>query len=101
MLIAETAYPFTLQWADWTNNIVGLENQLIPDYPATPDGQKSYVLAIKAMMKTSAYGQGFSYWGGEWIAFHGDQATDGSTFENQALYDFSHNALPAMQAFSE
>jgi len=25
--VAETAYPFTLDWNDWTNNIVGLFNQ--------------------------------------------------------------------------
>ncbi|WP_366837396.1 glycosyl hydrolase 53 family protein [Lutibacter sp.] len=26
IVIAETAYPFTLDWNDWTNNIVGLED---------------------------------------------------------------------------
>jgi len=25
--VAETAYPFTLDWNDWTNNQVGLSNQ--------------------------------------------------------------------------
>jgi arabinogalactan endo-1,4-beta-galactosidase len=25
--VAETAYPFTLDWNDWTNNLVGLSNQ--------------------------------------------------------------------------
>jgi hypothetical protein len=25
--VAETTYPFTLDWNDWTNNLVGLSNQ--------------------------------------------------------------------------
>jgi hypothetical protein len=25
--VAETAYPLTLDWNDWTNNLVGLSNQ--------------------------------------------------------------------------
>jgi hypothetical protein len=25
--VDETAYPFTLDWNDWTNNLVGLSNQ--------------------------------------------------------------------------
>jgi arabinogalactan endo-1,4-beta-galactosidase len=100
VVIAETAYPFTLGYNDWTNNIVGTQDQLIAGYPATPDGQKSYMLAIKNLVKTSNYGIGFSYWGGEWISFKGGEAKDGSTFENQALYDFSNKALPVFQAFS-
>jgi len=101
VLIAETAYPFTLSWNDWTNNIVGLDSQLVPGYPATAEGQKNYVLAIKALVKQNTYGLGFCYWGGEWISFHGSQATNGSTFENQALWDFSNNSLSAMDAFSQ
>jgi arabinogalactan endo-1,4-beta-galactosidase len=101
VLIAETAYPFTLTWNDWTNNIVGLDNQLIPAFPASNSGQKSFVLAIKNALKQSSHGQGFCYWGGEWIAFRGTQATNGSSFENQALWDFSNNSLPVMDAFSQ
>lgn len=100
VLIAETAYPFTLGYNDWTNNIVGLDSQLISGYAATPEGQKNYMLAIKDLVKTSNSGIGFSYWGGEWIAFKGNQATNGSTFENQALYDFSNKSLPVFQVFN-
>ncbi|OUD37073.1 glycosyl hydrolase 53 family protein [Flavobacterium sp. FPG59] len=100
VIIAETAYPFTLSWNDWTNNIMGLESQLISGFPATPEGQKSFVLAIKDLVKSSTYGQGFAYWGGEWVSFKGSQATNGSTFENQAFYDFSNKALPVLQAFT-
>jgi len=100
VIIAETAYPFTLDWNDKTNNIMGQENQLVSGYPATPEGQKNYMLAIKNLVKTSKSGIGFAYWGGEWIAFKGTASTNGSTFENQAFYDFSNKALPVLQAFS-
>ena len=100
-MIAETAYPFTLGWNDWTNNIVGLQNQLIPGFEATHDGQKNYVLNIKSWSKQSSSCIGFCYWGGEWISFRGAQATDGSSWENQALWDFNNNALPVIGAFNE
>lgn len=101
VIIAETAYPFTLGYNDWTNNIVGLDTQLVSGYPATPDGQKSFVLAIKTVVKESEYGLGFAYWGGEWISFKGNQAANGSTFENQAFYDFNNKALPVLQVFNK
>lgn len=101
VIIAETAYPFTLGWNDWTNNIVGLEDQLLPAYPASADGQKNFLLAVRNVAESSPVGAGFCYWGGEWVAFKGSQATNGSTFENQALWDFDLNAVPALEAFSE
>lgn len=101
VLIAETAYPFTLLPNDQTNNIVGTSDQLVPGYPATPAGQRTFVTDIKNIVKTSEFGQGFAYWGGEWVAFKGSQSTTGSTFENQALYSFDNNALSVMQAFSK
>jgi arabinogalactan endo-1,4-beta-galactosidase len=73
---------------------------LVSGYPATPEGQKSFMLAIKNLVKTSQSGIGFSYWGGEWISFKGDEAKDGSTFENQALYDFDNKALPVFGVFN-
>jgi arabinogalactan endo-1,4-beta-galactosidase len=99
VVVAETAYPFTLQWADWTNNIVGLPEQLLPGFDATPVGQKSFLQAVKSSIKQSQGGIGFCYWGGEWVAFRGSEATNGSTWENQALYDFDHKALPVMDVF--
>ncbi|HNP32955.1 MAG TPA: glycosyl hydrolase 53 family protein [Flavobacterium sp.] len=100
VLIAETAYPFTLSWNDYTNNIVGLDSQIIPAYTASNDGQKQYLTAIKNLVKQSSNGIGFCYWGAEWVAFRGPTATNGSTWENQALWDFTNNSLPVMDAFN-
>lgn len=101
VIVAETAYPFTLGWDDWTNNTVGLESQLIPAFPATPYGQKNYLTSLKGTIKTTQWGMGFCYWGTEWIAWNGNQSTSGSAAENQALWDFDHNALEALDAFAE
>lgn len=100
VLIAETAYPFTLGYNDFTNNIVGLPSQLVSGYPATPEGQKNFLLAIKSMLKQNAKGAGFCYWGTEWVAFRGPTATDGSAAENQALFSFTNKELPATDVFA-
>ncbi len=101
VIIAETAYPFTLGYNDYTNNIMGLANQLIPAYPATSQGQKDFLLAVKNIVTQAPKGIGFCYWGAEWVAFRGPTATNGSSWENQALWDFNNNALPVMDAFSQ
>ena len=99
--IAETAYPFTLNWNDYTNNIVGLEEQLIPEFRPTPQGQFDFVSAIIDIVQTDSLGFGISYWGGEMVAFDGPTSQSGSPWENQALYDFNNKALPVLKAFSK
>ncbi|MBS4057906.1 MAG: glycosyl hydrolase 53 family protein [Bacteroidales bacterium] len=99
VVIAETSYPFSLGWNDWTNNVIGDTSQLIPSYPPTPQGQLDFLEKIRSMITHTPKGIGFCYWGGEWISFKGSQATNGSTWENQALWDFGNKALPALDAF--
>ena len=100
IVIAETAYPFTLGWNDWTDNIVGLEDHLIlPEYPATSVGQKNFIKDLIALTQDLKKGIGFCYWGAESIAWKGNQATDASSWENQALFDFNNKALPVLKEF--
>lgn len=99
VLVAETSYPFTLGWNDWTNNVIGLTNQLHPNYPATPEGQRDFLQKIKTTVQNTPNGLGFCYWGTEWIAFRGNQATNGSSWENQALWDFNRKLVPAASVF--
>ena len=100
ILIAETAYPFTLGWNDWTNNVIGLEEQLSPGYPATVAGQTAFLQAVVNMAKAipNNQGAGVFYWGGEWIATSPED-TDGSAWENQALFDFNSKALSTFNVF--
>jgi len=100
IVIAETAYPFTLEWNDLTNNIVGLEEQLIlPEYPPTAQGQKDFIKHIRIMIKELEKAIGFCYWGAELIAWKGNQSMDGSAWENQAIFDFNNKALPVLEEF--
>ncbi len=98
VLIAEFSYPFTLQYNDFTHNFIGLDSQLVNGYAATKVGQKNFCAEIRKIVeRTEALG--FCYWGGEWVAFKGPTAKDGSSYENQALFDFQNKALPAFSAF--
>ncbi len=99
ILITETSYPFTFEWNDFTNNIIGSSDQILQDYPATAKGQKAYLQHLSAIVKEVDHGIGFCYWGGEWVSYKGSQATNGSSYENQALWDFNNKALEAMDAF--
>ncbi|MFT3979149.1 MAG: glycosyl hydrolase 53 family protein [Ferruginibacter sp.] len=58
VVIAETAYPFSLGFNDYTNNIIGDNSQLIPAYPASPQGQKDFLLRLKSIMKDNSRGPG-------------------------------------------
>jgi arabinogalactan endo-1,4-beta-galactosidase len=100
VIIAETAYPFTFGYNDYTNNIIGLSNQILPAFQATENGQKAFLSTIKNTVKQSAHGIGFCYWGSEWVAFRGPTSTNGSPWENQALWDFNNNSLPVLEVFN-
>lgn len=98
IVIAETSYPFTLSWNDYTNNWVGTSDQLIPAYPASPEGQNAYTKALFDLMRKlpNQQGLGICWWAPEWVSFKGPTANNGSTAENLTLFDFTNNALPAL-----
>lgn len=99
IFIAETSYPFTLNWNDYTNNIIGLNSQILPEFPATETGQKDYLNKIKSIVTAVPKGIGFCYWGTEWISYKGATATNGSPYENQAFWDFNYKALPVLEVY--
>jgi arabinogalactan endo-1,4-beta-galactosidase len=101
LVIAETAYPFTLKWYDWTHNIVGDTSQLIPQFPATVEGQKNFLLHLRTIIENLPRGIGFCYWAPDWISVNGPQSTAGSPWENLALFDFQHHSLPAMSVYKK
>ncbi len=99
IVVAETAYPFTFGWNDYTNNIIGDNSQIISNYAASAEGQKQFLLALKDIVAKHPKGYGICYWGAEWVAFKGNTATNGSSLENQALWDFDYKALPALDIY--
>ena len=99
ILIAETSYPFTLDWKDQTHNVVGSNSQIISQYTATRQGQKDFLQKIRTISTEVPKGIGFVYWGAEWTAYKGAAATDGSSWENQAFWDFENRANPVFDVY--
>ena len=103
IMVVETAYPFTFAYDDNLANYIGDASQIIPAYPATPAGQKAFLEKLTEILKNipDDKGIGWVYWAPDWVAFPGNDATSttGSAWENQALWDFGHAALPALEAF--
>jgi arabinogalactan endo-1,4-beta-galactosidase len=103
ILMVEVAYPFTLDWNDNNTNYIGSNDQILAEFPATPQGQKAYFIwlinAIKSIPNNK--GIGFCYWAPDWVAFSGNEntSTSGSSWENQCLFDFNHNALLVFDAY--
>ena len=98
VFIAETAYPWTLSWSDNTGNFVGTQSQVLSGYPASTSGQELFLRDVLAAERGLAAGRGagVAYWAPEWSAFSGL----GTPWENLALFDFQHRALPGLSAWT-
>ena len=99
LIIVETAYPWTLQWFDDVNNIVGSSDQLHSGYPATVDGQAAFLRDLINIIRNvnNQKGIGLFYWAPEYISVQ----PLGSPWENNALFDFNGNVLSSMDVFLE
>jgi len=99
IVIAETAYPWTLQWYDSKHNIIGSESQLHDGYPASVSGQASFLRDLMNMVRQTKNdrGTGIFYWAPEYISV--PQVL--SPWENNALFDFDGDVLESMQVFKE
>ena len=103
ILMVEVAYPFTLQWDDNSTNYIGSLDQILEEFSPTPEGQKAYFEWLVTTLKNipNNKGIGFCYWAPDWVAFNGNEntSTNGTSWENQCLFDFEHKALPALNIF--
>lgn len=97
IVLAEIAYPFTLQAFDSETNIVGLANQVQSGYPATEEGQKSFLSEVIKTVKNvpNNHGMGVFYW--EPAAITAPNRT--SVWENLALFGRDGEVLSSIQAF--
>jgi arabinogalactan endo-1,4-beta-galactosidase len=108
VMVVETAYGFTTAENDHETNIFNSALQQAGGYPATPQGQTQ---ALRDMFNVVAAvpngrGLGVFYWEPTWTAVTGggwDPAdpASGDGWENQALFDYSGRALPALRVFDE
>lgn len=63
---------------------------------ATPEAQAAVLKVIFNAVSESG-GCGLFYWGGDWIPAKNIQ----NNWENQAMFDFSGKALPALKVFKQ
>ncbi len=105
VIVVETAYPFTSLEDDDFANIVS-KRMVIPGYPFTAAGQVAMFRDIMAVVRAVPDGRGLGvfWWDATWTAVSGngwDPADPDSEngWENQALFDYSGRALPALDLF--
>jgi arabinogalactan endo-1,4-beta-galactosidase len=102
LMVVETAYPFTLQNADGSTNILG-QNALLSGYPATPEGQKNYMIQL-VKQTLAGGGKGVIYWEPAWVAntcttpWATGSAWDNATFFNSQN---QNEALPVFDFFNQ
>lgn len=97
--VVETAYPWTLGWSDNTHNLIGLPEHLHAGFPATPRGQRAYLMALAAVIEATpdGLGRGLVYW--EPAATPAPEF--GSALENLALFDFDGQPLAGLLALTD
>jgi arabinogalactan endo-1,4-beta-galactosidase len=103
VVIVETAYPFTLSENDDEENVINSSGQLTSGYPATPQGQASNFKDVLSAARAGG-AIGVFYWEPTWTAVRGNSwdptnPSSGDQWENQALFDYSSKALPALSEF--
>jgi arabinogalactan endo-1,4-beta-galactosidase len=88
VLIAETAYPWTLDSVNETaGNILG-SDFLLADYAATPEGQKQFLIDLTQGVLANG-GLGVVYWEPAWISTPCFTLWgQGSHWENATFFDF-------------
>jgi arabinogalactan endo-1,4-beta-galactosidase len=106
VVVAETAYPFTLADDDNYENIINDPSELVAGYPATPEGQASNLRDVMSIVRAVPNGRGLGvfYWDATWTGVPGNgwdpaDPTTGNAWENQALFGFDARPVPAMRAF--
>ena len=92
VVIAETAYPWTLQGNDWANNLAG-SSALATGYPASTAGQRRYNIDLMQAVLDGG-GLGIVYWEPAWITSACETRWGaGSHAENRALFDYQRSEL--------
>lgn len=103
VVIAETAYAYTLNEGDNEPNVFTAKDAAVAGYDVSVHGQAKF---LKDLMNTiykvpNGKGLGFFYWEPAWIPVKGAgwKAGGGDGWENQALFDFKGNVLPSLNVF--
>jgi arabinogalactan endo-1,4-beta-galactosidase len=100
VVLVETAYPFSTQGEDSSPDLLGPDT-LIPGYPATPKGQRDYMIDITRQTVANG-GIGVIYWEPAWVSTGcKTRWGTGSNWENAAWYSLkTHETLPVFDFLS-
>jgi len=94
MIVAETAYPWTLKAGLADSHLLG-EDAVSPDYPATPQGQRDFLIDLTQTTYNNG-GIGVIYWEPAWIS----TPQKPSIWENAALFDYAGNVHEGIEFLS-
>lgn len=97
VMVFETGFSWNnLEGADNYNNFLGGNGNVL-DYPASPEGQRDFLLDLTRTVCQSG-GTGVLYWEPGWVTSEMcDAYGQGSSYENVSFFDFNNGnrALPA------
>ncbi|WP_129648777.1 glycoside hydrolase family 53 protein [Peristeroidobacter agariperforans] len=98
VLVVEAAYPWTLENADQSANLLGSDS-LIEGYPATPSGQRRYLIDLTQRVISNG-GVGVVYWEPAWVSSKcKTRWGTGSGWDNATLFDHRGELLPGADFF--
>jgi arabinogalactan endo-1,4-beta-galactosidase len=114
LVVAETAYAWTGDRPEGHHQVFKAELAETGGYPASPEGQTAFLRDLYATVASvpDGLGLGVVYWEPAWLPVegttwasragmeYGDDVVEegGSSWANQALFDFDGNALPSLKA---
>lgn len=98
VLVVEAAYPWTLENADQSANLLGTST-LIAGYPATARGQRHYLIDLTQRVISNG-GVGVVYWEPAWLSSKcKTRWATGSAWDNATLFDHRGELLPGADFF--
>ncbi len=101
LAVVETAYGFTEEDGDDQGNVFLTYSDSKYGYVPSVQGQATAVRDIIETVSSVKGGIGVFYWEPGWIPVKGAglSKTEGDTWENQAMFDFSGKVLPSLNVF--
>ena len=103
IIIAETAYPWTLSSGGNVPSVVSSAAALpeVTAYPPTPQGQAKFFAALNRILREvpNGHGAGYFLWEPGWLPGVPADERTGNTHSNLTLFDWWGHGLPALDAF--
>lgn len=98
MAVVETAYAFTEEDGDGQGNVFQTYSDAEHGYVPSVQGQATAIRDIIETVNSVKGGCGVFYWEPAWIPVKGAglSLTEGDTWENQSMFDFTGRVLPSL-----